>query len=185
MDPNKSFSVSKESKLDKKIKKSIEYYVEEILKKALNNGTVLIITNSCEGWVEYCIFTYYKNLISLLNKINIISARALYEKEYPFDPLIWKIKAFNDLKEQFNFEKCLLTNIICIGDDNSEIIAAKKLAENFNNCLIKTIKLRDEPKLLELIKQLILINEQLLRIYSYPKSLTIYVNKMKNPKCNM
>ena len=171
--------------MDKKIKKSIEYYVEEILNKALDNGTVLIITNSSEGWVEYCIFSYYRNLIPLLNKLNIISSRALYEKEYSGEPLKWKIKSFIDLKEKFNFEKCLLTNIICIGDDNYEIIAAKKLAENFNNCLIKTIKLREEPNLIELIKQLILINEQLLRVYSYHKSLTIYVNKKKNLKNNM
>ena len=65
------------------------------------------------------------------------------------------------------------------------MIAAKKLAENFDNCLIKTIKLREEPKLIELIKQLILIKEQLLRVYSYQKSLTIYVNKKKNLKNNM
>ena len=185
LNPNKNPSLFNESKIDKKIKKSIEYYVKEILNKALNNGTVLIITNSSEGWVEYCIFSYYRNLIPLLNKLNIISARTLYEKEYPGEPLKWKIKAFIDLKEKFNFEKCLLINIICIGDDNYEKIAAKKLAENFENCLIKTIKLREEPKLIELIKQLILINEQLLRVYSYQKSLTIYVNKKKNLKNNM
>ena len=151
--------------------KSIEYYVEEILSKALNKGTVLIITNSSEGWVEYCVYSYYKNLIPLLKQINIISARTLYEQEFPSEPLTWKIKTFNDLTEKFNFEKCLLTNIICIGDDNSEIIAAKKLANNFENCLVKTIKLRESPKLKELIKQLILINEQILRVYSDPRNI--------------
>ena len=64
----------------------------------------------------------------------------------------------------------------------SEIIAAKKLSANFDKCIIKTIKLRESPKLKELIKQLILVDEQILRIYSYPKSLTIQVDKMKNPK---
>ena len=184
LDPSKNSMRFNESTLEKKMIKSIEYYVEEILSKALNKGTVLIITNSSEGWVEYCVFSYYQNLIPLLKQINIISARTLYEQEFPSEPLTWKIKTFNDLTQKFNFEKCLLTNIICIGDDNSEIIAAKKLANNFENCLVKTIKLRESPKLKELIKQLILINEQILRVYSYPKSLTIQVDKKKNPKFN-
>jgi hypothetical protein len=184
LDPSKNSMRFNESALEKKMIKSIEYYVEEILSKALNKGTVLIITNSSEGWVEYCVYSYYKNLIPLLKQINIISARTLYEQEFPSEPLTWKIKTFNDLTEKFNFEKCLLTNIICIGDDNSEIIAAKKLANNFENCLVKTVKLRESPKLKELIKQLILINEQILRVYSYPKSLTIQVDKKKNPKFN-
>ena len=184
LDPSKNSMRFNESALEKKMIKSIEYYVEEILSKALNKGTVLIITNSSEGWVEYCVYSYYKNLIPLLKQLNIISARTLYEQEFPSEPLTWKIKTFNDLTEKFNFEKCLLTNIICIGDDNSEIIAAKKLANNFENCLVKTIKLRESPKLKELIKQLILINEQILRVYSYPKSLTIQVDKKKNPKFN-
>ena len=144
--------------------------------------SILIITNSSEGWVESCTHTYYSDLIPLLKKIKIISARSLYEKKYPSNPLEWKIKAFNDLKERFNFENCPSTNIICIGDDNSEIIAAKKLSKNFDSCIIKTIKLRESPQLKELIKQLILVDEQILRIASYPKSLTIQVGKMKNPK---
>jgi hypothetical protein len=184
LDPSKNSMRFNESALEKKMIRSIEYYVEEILSKALNKGTVLIITNSSEGWVEYCVYSYYQNLIPLLKQINIISARTLYEQEFPSEPLTWKIKTFNDLTQKFNFEKCLLTNIICIGDDNSEIIAAKKLANNFENCLVKTIKLRESPKLKELIKQLILINEQILRVYSYPKSLTIQVDKKKNPKFN-
>ena len=182
LEPSKNRSLNNESLKIKKMKKVIEYYVEEILTKSLNRGIVLIITNSSEGWVEYCIYRYYTNLIPLLPKINIISARSLYEKEYPAEPLTWKIKAFNDLRDKFNFEKCLLTNIICLGDDYSEIIAAQKFGENFDNCLIKTIKLREKPDLKELIKQLVLINEKILRVYSYPKSLTIKVNKKKNTK---
>ena len=183
--PDKNNLFFDESPKEKKMMKSIEFYVEEILIKALNMGTVFIITNSSEGWVEACTHSYYPNLISLLKKINIISARALYEEEFPAKPLMWKIKAFNDIKERFSAENYRLTNIICIGDDNSEIIAAKSLSKKFDNCLIKTIKLRESPELKELIKQLILVSEQILRIYSYPKSLTIHVSKIKNPKKNI
>ena len=119
-----------------------------------------------------CAKFYYPNLLPILEQINIISARELYQDKFPNDPTIWKVNTFNDLKQKFHFEKCIVSNIICIGDDNGE---------NFENCLVKTIKFRDKPNLTDLIKQIILINEQILRVYNYPKSLTIQVDKKKNP----
>ena len=180
LNPSKNNLFFYENENEKKMMKTIEYYIEEIFNKALNKGTVLIITNSGEGWVEACAKFYYPNLISILKDIYIISARELYQEKYPREPETWKIRAFNDLKEKFNFEECV-SNIICFGDDNKEIIVAKKLGENINNCLIKTVKFRDKPDLTEMLKQLIVINEQILRIYNYPKSLTIQINKKKNP----
>jgi hypothetical protein len=182
INPSENNTFFYESQSEKKFMNRIEFYVSEILNKALSKGEVFIITNSGDGWVHACAQFYYPNLIPILEKINIISARDSYQKEYPNDPTTWKIKAFNDLKKRFNFEKCIVSNIICIGDNNCEIIAAQKLGEEFKNCLVKTIKFREKPNLKELIKQIILINEQILRVYNYPKSLTIQVNKMKNPK---
>jgi len=182
LNPSSKGSFFYASESEKNFMSRIEYYVSEILKKALNKGEVFIITNSEEGWVQQCAEFYYPNLISILEKINIISARSLYQKNYPLEPLMWKIKAFDDLRKKFNFEKCVVSNIICLGDNNYEIIAAKKLGEEFkkNNCLIKTIKLREKPDLKELIKQIILIDNNLLRIYNYPKSLNIQIHKVKN-----
>jgi hypothetical protein len=182
INPSENNTFFYESQSEKKFMNRIEFYVSEILNKALSKGEVFIITNSGDGWVHACAQFYYPNLIPILEKINIISARDTYQKEYPNDPTTWKIKTFNDLKKRFNFEKCIVSNIICIGDNNCEIIAAQKLGEEFKNCLVKTIKFREKPNLKELIKQIILINEQILRVYNYPKSLTIQVNKMKNPK---
>ena len=182
INPSENNTFFYESQTEKKFMNRIEFYVSEILNKALSKGEVFIITNSGDGWVHACAQFYYPNLIPILEKINIISARDTYQKEYPNDPTTWKIKTFNDLKKRFNFEKCIVSNIICIGDNNCEIIAAQKLGEEFKNCLVKTIKFREKPNLKELIKQIILINEQILRVYNYPKSLTIQVNKMKNPK---
>ena len=181
LNPSKNNVFFYESKTEKRLMNTIEYYVAEILNKALSKGRVLIITNSSDGWVHSCAKFYYPNLLPILDKINIISARELYQEKFPNEPITWKVKTFNDLKQKFHFEKCLVSNIICIGDDNSEIIAAKKLGENFENCLVKTIKFRDKPNLTDLIKQIILINEQILRVYNYPKSLTIQVDKKKNP----
>ena len=181
LNPSKNNTFFYESRTEKRFMNKIEYYVVEILKKALSKGKVLIITNSGDGWVHSCAKFYYPNLLPILDQITIISARELYQDKFPKEPTTWKVKTFNDLKQKFHFEKCIVSNIICIGDDNGEIIAAKKLGENFQNCLVKTIKFRDKPNLTDLIKQIILINEQILRVYNYPKSLTIQVDKKKNP----
>ena len=181
LNPSKNNLFFYENEKEKKMMKTIEYYIIEILNKALNKGAVLIITNSSEGWVEACAKFYYPNLIPILKNIYIISARELYQEEFPNEPGTWKLRTFKDLKEKFNFEECLVTNIICFGDDKNEIFAAKKLGENINNCLIKTVKFRDKPNLKDILKQLILINEQILRVYNYPKSLTIQIDKKKNP----
>ena len=117
INPSENNTFFYESQTEKKFMNRIEYYVSEILNKALSKGEVFIITNSGDGWVNACAKFYYPNLIPILNKINIISARDLYQKEYPNDPTTWKI-----------------------------------------------------------------IDRQMLRVYNYPKSLTIQVNKMKNPK---
>ena len=182
LNPSKNNIFFYENEIEKKMVKVIESYVDDILNKALNKGTVLIITNSSEGWLEACVKFYYPDLIPILKNVYIISSRELYQEQYPKEPITWKIKTFNDLTKIFNFEQSLITNIVCFGDDNNEIIAAQKLGENINNCLIKTIKFLDKPNLKDMLKQLILINEQILRIYNYPKSLTIQIGKKKNPK---
>ena len=117
---------------------------------------------------------YYKESFSeILEKIDIISARYLYEGKYPFNKEKWKIETFNSLQNNFNYDKKILTNIICIGDSNYEIEAGKLFAEKFNNSVIKTIKFKENPDLDELLKQLSLINDKMIRFVKYPKSISL------------
>ena len=96
INPSKNNTFFYESKTEKRLMNTIEYYIVEILNKALSKGTVLIITNSSDGWVHACAKFYYPNLIPILDKIKIISARELYQSEYPSEPMTWKVKTFND-----------------------------------------------------------------------------------------
>lgn len=177
---NKKVNLSIENKEKERISE-IETLICQIMNKALSKGSVFIITNSEEGWVEESTKLFYPNLVPFLDKINIISSRKLYSKDYPSDREMWKLKTFTDLRKIFNFNPNFLTNIICIGDNEIEIKAGKKLAEQFKNCFLKTVKFRERPSLKELIKQLKLIDNQILRVYSYPKNLSIQVEK-KNRK---
>eukprot|EP00586_Coscinodiscus_wailesii_P015779 CAMPEP_0172500296 /NCGR_PEP_ID=MMETSP1066-20121228/136526_1 /TAXON_ID=671091 /ORGANISM="Coscinodiscus wailesii, Strain CCMP2513" /LENGTH=287 /DNA_ID=CAMNT_0013274449 /DNA_START=164 /DNA_END=1024 /DNA_ORIENTATION=- len=64
------------------------------LTAASHHGTVIIITNSDDGWVKFSAEKFLPNLLPCLDTIRIISARTRYERFYPHQPLCWKAAAF-------------------------------------------------------------------------------------------
>lgn len=173
-------------KLNKKEQYKIsmsEEYVYQILSKSLEKGEVYIITNSGPGWVEFSCNKFYPKVFSLLNEIAIISARGLYEKQYPGDTKLWKLLAFKSIANDFNKE--LITNIICVGDSIIEIEAGHTLSEKFNKAYIKTVKFREKSKIEELIKELKLVCHQFNEIYSTVKNLKIRVEKRKKDELTL
>jgi hypothetical protein len=156
---------------------SIEYSVKEILTFALKKGNVFIITNSHKKWVEISIEKYYPLIKPLMDKIIIISARENYEKLYPSNSKMWKFLTYYNIKN--HFDCTLLTNIICVGDNENDLEAGISLGKCFNKSYVKTVKLRENPNLEELNKQLILVNSQLLKIYLFVKDINIKVQSKK------
>ena len=47
--------------------------------------------------------------------------------------------------------------MICLGDSNIEMEAAHSLGKEFQKCVLKTVKFRENPRPDELIKQLELV----------------------------
>ena len=168
--------IEKFSEKEKNLIKSIENSVKTIMEKAILKGEVFIITNSSTGWVEFCSKKFYPEVFPLLKKIKIISARDLYEEQFPNDQKTWKLLTFVNIKNYFNINK--LINIICIGDAIFEIEASELLASKFKHYYLKTIKFRENPGLNELNKQLSLIVREFDRITSMQKSIKISVEKV-------
>ena len=160
----------------KKIK-HLESLVQKLLTNAMEKGDTYIITNSEQGWVEYSCKRFFPNVYNLLSKIKIISARALYDKKYPNNYKTWKNMAFNDIIK--NYDLCLPSNIICMGDSTYEMEAAHGLANKFKDGYIKAIKFKELPKVDELISQLNLILDKFDFIYSACKNWTITIDKKK------
>ncbi|EGR31563.1 protein kinase, putative [Ichthyophthirius multifiliis] len=145
--------------------------------QSLQYGSVYIITNALLGWVEQTssYFLPYVNKILQTEKIQIISARSKYEQYFPNDHLKWKIEAFKDLSNYF--DKQIITNIICIGDSHIEMQASHHLSKLFQVFLVKTIKLKAQPRIDELVKQLQLIDQNFEQIYKEFKNLKIKLEK--------
>ena len=152
----------------------LDISVYKLLKKSLEIGFVNIITNSSIGWVEHSANKYFPSLTKLFKYINIISAKNIYQNVYPDDAKMWKNKACLSLKDKLNHN--LSTNIICIGDLNSDLDAGKNLAREIGNCYIKTIKFKERPKPDDIIKQINLILTKFNYIFSKQKNVSIVLD---------
>jgi hypothetical protein len=162
---------------EKKKFEKLENSALNLLNIAISKGDVYIITNAGLGWVEFSAKKYYPKIYEILPKIKIISARCQWENVFPNDTKKWKIQTFLSLQKELNTK--LVTNIICLGDSLYEMEAGRILANCFTEAFVKTIKFKEGPKLEELYKQLMLVNNQFTSICSAVKSLTIRVEKKK------
>eukprot|EP00519_Triparma_laevis_P014214 CAMPEP_0182491018 /NCGR_PEP_ID=MMETSP1321-20130603/654_1 /TAXON_ID=91990 /ORGANISM="Bolidomonas sp., Strain RCC1657" /LENGTH=253 /DNA_ID=CAMNT_0024693269 /DNA_START=310 /DNA_END=1068 /DNA_ORIENTATION=- len=94
---------------DQKFFQEISKVASKTLSLAAELGTVLIITNSDDGWVRFSAEKFLPDLLPSLDSpsIEIVSARTRYESLYPGQPLCWKAAAFaHEVNERFqNLDK--------------------------------------------------------------------------------
>ena len=166
--------------IDKNIVKNLDQLVASLLTKTLEKGKVFIITNAAHGWIEYSSKKLYPLTAKILKQIIIVSARGLYEKRLPGDYRQWKSHAFIDTIINSNIDMRKTANILCFGDSIIELEATHKLKEIFQDAYIKTIKFKESPQPIELIKELKIILSQFDAILSNTRNLSIKVAKKKN-----
>lgn len=187
--PNGYFSEKNLEEIKEKKDDELFYKLENLIKTMLNysinQGDTYIITNAASGWVEFSAKLLFPNIISVLEKVTVISARNWFEKEYPGNSKMWKQDCFEEIGKLYSPYK--LTNLIAIGDSLIELEAAYVLAKRFNQCFIKTIKLKDAPSPVKLLKQLELIVKDFSNIVKIQQSITIAVKKntVKNRKSKL
>ena len=100
-----------------------------MLELAVKYGKVYIITNAAEGWVEFSCHKFMPEVFPVLDKVQIISARAKYESKFPDDVPKWKLYAF--LETQGDMNNGNIKNIVALGDSMMEMDAAHHLAMKF------------------------------------------------------
>ena len=162
-----------QSKIEK-IEK-IEKLVKKILLKAINKGDTYVISNSELDWINYSCQRFFPSIFELFKKIKVISARDLYEEEYPYKYEIWKRKAFNEIIK--NYELNLPTNLMIFGDSIEDMEAGYDLISKFPNGFLKAIKFMEYPLISDLIKQLSVVLEKFEIFYSYGKNFTFNVGE--------
>lgn len=157
------------------------YKLDQILsifiKKILNLGKVIIVTNATKSWVENTILSYPITSNIILNNIEIYSARDLFANKYSLD--ICKAYTFKLLLTNL-IKKKYITNIYSIGDQLYEYNALVELNNLDTNILLKSIKLIDKPSIDDLIKQIEIMNENIHCISNRNKHVDLlFKNKIK------
>ena len=134
-----------------------------VLVKAMQCGTVVIITNAVEGWVEFSAQRFMPRVAPLLAQICVVSARSTYEPMYPDNPLQWKVAAFEQLVGQtqpmniVDTEENLMRSVISFGDSTYERDAVRKVTANLGSTFTKSVKFVERPNLEQLRREVDLV----------------------------
>lgn len=100
--------------------------VAKLLAASVALGATYIITNAMEGWVEHTTKKYMPDVLPMLEKVRVISARSAYGELFPCNVEQWKFHAFLETKKSASPE--ILTNIIAVSDSERDAMAAHNLA---------------------------------------------------------
>jgi len=146
------------------------------LQTALQFGTVVIVTNAEQGWVEKSCTYLMPSLVSLLNTIRIVSARSTYE-QYAHTPSEWKSMAFTDEVSIFNERRSAdeQHNVVSVGDSVHELRALMAVTKGMTNCCGKSIKFLEVPTIEQLIDQHELLGDCLVDVLEHNGDLDVEV----------
>lgn len=143
----------------------LESRVLSLLKTAVSLGTVLIVTNAGDGWVELSSSRFLPAVHSFLEYnyklIKIISARARYVDAYRQHPLQWKALTFSDeLRSMFASMpfplQCLHVFVLgdSVGDQYAAHVAGQALSSAGLPLVLKVVKFLERPSIDQLCKEL-------------------------------
>lgn len=152
--------------------RELEKAVELLLRTAMNLGETLIVTNGNATWVHDSARRFMPGLLPFLSRVTVVSARALYEGQYPSDPFMWKQAAFEHLlTKERSYPSDTGVNLVALGDQFPEIDAARHVANVIGGAsLVKTVKFREAPSIAALLGQIYRSVEVLGRIVKEKES---------------
>mmetsp|Transcript_24371 Transcript_24371/g.40399 ORF Transcript_24371/g.40399 Transcript_24371/m.40399 type:complete len:261 (+) Transcript_24371:53-835(+) len=184
---------------------------EKCLEAASKYGEVIIITNSDDGWVQFSAERFVPNLLPVIGKYRIISARTRYERFYPNEPLCWKAAAFahevNEIYEgppsldvslessevSSDGEDSIFTldsngnsvrkrEIISFGDSMDERRAVKIVSGQLA-AIAKSVMFISSPSPLQLIGQLQMLTKHMAFVCEHESTLDLEISPHQAQQC--
>eukprot|EP00178_Gracilaria_changii_P010450 TRINITY_DN3043_c0_g1_i1.p1 TRINITY_DN3043_c0_g1~~TRINITY_DN3043_c0_g1_i1.p1 ORF type:complete len:336 (+),score=56.23 TRINITY_DN3043_c0_g1_i1:397-1404(+) len=143
----------------------LESRVLSLLKTAISLGTVLIVTNAGDGWVELSSSRFLPAVRAFLENnyklVKIISARARYVDVYRDHPLQWKARTFLDELRSI----CATLphpsqplHVLVLGDSVGDQYAAHAAANHLTMhgaaIVLKVVKFLERPTIDQLCREL-------------------------------
>ncbi|KAG9389546.1 putative apicomplexan-conserved protein [Carpediemonas membranifera] len=142
-----------------------------VLFTTIPNAIISIVTTARARWIAASIQRFCPSLSQFMDRVQIISARDLFENRYSAERhgesayVVWKLMSFIHLVKSAKSES---VTFISVGDSNCERLAARELARaveenrlspnplpNFPKKLhVKTIKTPDSPDIYQIAQNL-------------------------------
>lgn len=154
--------------------KELEVAVKSILLTSMSIAETCIVTNGNATWVMDSASRFLPGLLPTLQRLTVVSARALFESSYPGDPYMWKKAAFSHLfvKERVVPQGKTGMNMVALGDQMPEIEAAQNVGKLIGGTsAIKTLKFKEAPTVSELLGQLARAEKELAELVKEPLSM--------------
>jgi len=142
----------------------LEELVEMILQFSMELGDTMIVTNGNATWVHDSAHRFLPGLVPLLERMVVMSARAMYEDAYPGDPYAWKRQAFKHIMKcrRAQHPDVSGVNFIVLGDSPAEMEAAHSAVKVYTGqSFVKTVKFREAPSVAQLLGELQLVSQEL------------------------
>lgn len=140
-----------------------------MLNAALGSGAaVYIVTNSDDGWVRISAERHIPSVLPLLDRVCILSAKSMYQKQFPDNPMMWKQCTVSDIMRVSSGVR----SVIAFGDLMTDREAVRNALEKMP-VKVKTVKLVERPSVEQLHRQLELISGCFERIRAYDGDLDV------------
>lgn len=131
--------------------RDLEKATIQILRKALNLGRPVIITNAKMEWVHFSMISFFHKVYEFILKENIpiISAQDIFGYTYN-NPVHWKVQSFRQLLIRCEI---MPQKLISIGDGLHEKVACSVVCEEFSVAGVH-VQFATNPTPQEIISQL-------------------------------
>eukprot|EP01054_Gregarina_sp_Poly1_P000634 Gregarina_sp_Poly_1__633@NODE_114_length_13862_cov_162_782240_g101_i0_p5_GENE_NODE_114_length_13862_cov_162_782240_g101_i0NODE_114_length_13862_cov_162_782240_g101_i0_p5_ORF_typecomplete_len356_score49_83PNK3P/PF08645_11/0_15_NODE_114_length_13862_cov_162_782240_g101_i028893956 len=104
---------------------------QKTLEVAARLGTVVIVTNAEQGWIEMSCRKFLPSLYKYLSSFKQLSARTMYESASASCPFAWKQLAFKkEIYSHFTRTQVKKKNVISLGDSAHERLAIISVTRN-------------------------------------------------------
>mmetsp|Transcript_31638 Transcript_31638/g.62149 ORF Transcript_31638/g.62149 Transcript_31638/m.62149 type:complete len:259 (-) Transcript_31638:142-918(-) len=160
---------------------ALAHHVERTLSNAKQLGSVVVVTNAEQGWVEMSCSKFMPSLSPLMEGLKLVSARSCWEGQGIISPVEWKCRAFETECSSFyeldddRTDADRKKNVLSLGDSLSERSALILVTKDLANCCTKSLKFMDRPDVAQLQQQHEVVGRRICQIVAYPGSLDLRV----------
>ncbi|CEM02686.1 unnamed protein product [Vitrella brassicaformis CCMP3155] len=137
---------------DPQLVRRLDEVASRLLRVAVSEGKVMIVTSANVGWVETKAIEHFPQLTKLIDQhqIEILSAT----ERFPDPKFAYTKKAMMVAEELQMYPKGRFDTVIAIGDDNQEMEAVKHVTTYFDYIRGRTVKLMPLPTTRLLVTEL-------------------------------